>query len=82
MPIKLDCANESSFAKMVQLFKNKTAPAGWIEMRLPSQNAVISDRYCSAARYPFRSLISNELWAVKHDGFQHCSGIVVAREVG
>ncbi len=32
--------------------------------------------------YPFWSLISLHHWAVKHEGFRHCSGIVVAREVG
>ena len=32
--------------------------------------------------YPFWSLISIRHWAVKHEGFRHCSCVVVAREVG
>ncbi len=32
--------------------------------------------------YQLWSLISNEPHAVKHEGFRHCSGVVVAREVG
>ncbi len=32
--------------------------------------------------YQLWSLISNEPHAVKHEGFRHCSGVVVARRVG
>ncbi len=62
-------------------FQTGSLDASWAEAKFGNTSLKFS-KVLVRFIYPFWSLISKWHWAVKHQGFRHCSGVVVPREVG